>query len=130
MVKPAVGVDRFGRKVRRESLHDHIPAKDDVLQADRHMAGTMPRQMDEVQCAELHVYGFIREIDRNGLVDGFCKTVHAEDLITRLFSETGVSQERSETASDPCQSRFVMRHRLHIQFMNANLRLGNWMQSC
>ena len=42
-------------------------------------------------------------------------------LLTCLFSETSVGEERSEAATDQCQSCFVMCDRLQIQFVDSNL---------
>src|SRR5512133_2055636 len=84
------------------------------------MTGTMSWQVDKLKVAELHVDGFVCEINRNGLVDGFRKTIDAEELFTRLFGEARLSQERGETAADQRQSRLVVRHCLRIQFMHAN----------
>jgi hypothetical protein len=76
--------------MRRYSLHDHVAAEDYVIQADRNVTGTMPRQMDKLKLAESHVHGFVSEIHGNRLVDGFGKTINAQKLIARLFRETGV----------------------------------------
>src|SRR5215211_6151754 len=47
MVEPAVGVDRFRRKMGCDSLYNHIAAEDDIVHANGNMTRTMTRQMDE-----------------------------------------------------------------------------------
>jgi hypothetical protein len=44
--------------------------------------------MDHLKWAQLLVRGLECEIDWNGLIDSLGKTVDAEELVTRLFSET------------------------------------------
>ena len=109
--------------MRRDSFHDHIAAKDDIVQADRNMTGTMPGQMDQFKWANTHVNIFICEINRDRTIDGFRKTVDTEEMFTLLFSETSVGEERSEAATDQCQSCFVIRDRLQIQFVDSDLCL-------
>src|SRR6185503_9633056 len=123
MVKPAVGMDGFRGKMRRDTFYDHIATKNDIVKSHRHMTRTMPGQVDHIQMTNLHVTGFVGKVHRDGLVEGLRKTVNAEELIPRFVSEAAFSQESSETTTHECKPGLVMRHRLHIQFVAGNLCL-------
>ena len=45
-----------GDKMRRDTFHDHVTAKYNVIEADRNMTGTMPGQMDDLKWADSHVH--------------------------------------------------------------------------
>ena len=85
--------------MRRNSFHHHVPAEDHVLQPQCHMSRAMSRQMDDLKRTKLHIPGFVGEVNGNGLIKGLGKTGNAEELLTRLFSETSIGQERSEAAT-------------------------------
>src|SRR5689334_2301209 len=127
MIKPAVGIDRFRRKMGCDTFHNHIAAEDDIIQTHRHMTGTMPRQMDHFKRTNMHIHGFVSKVYGHRSVEGFGGTINVEKLITRLFSEARFSQERSEATTDEGKSGFVMRDRLEIQFVTAKLRIGQWL---
>src|SRR5258706_1513009 len=128
MIESAVGVDGLGRKMRRDSLYNHIATEDDIVQTHRNVTGAMPGQMDHFERADVHVQRFVGKINGDGLVDGFRETVYAEELITRLFSEAGFGEEGSEAATDERKSGFVMRDGLQVQFMTSKLRVGQWLE--
>src|SRR6476620_8828742 len=110
--------------MRSHSFHHHIPAKDRLVQADGNVTRRMPGQMDELKRTELHVHGFVSEINGNGLVDGFAKTVEAEELFTSILGESRLGEKRCETPSSQCQVSFMMRDGLNIKFMDADHRPG------
>src|SRR5215210_2598514 len=114
--------------MRRDSFHDHIAAKNKIIQADGNMTGTMPRQMDQLEGADPHINLFICEINRNRMIDGFRKAVNAEELVTRLCNKTSLSQERSEAPTDQCQFCFVVRDCLQVEFVDSDLCLRDGFQ--
>ena len=115
--------------MRRDTFHNHVAAKDHIIQADRNMTGTVPGQMDQLEGADPHTYSFVGEVYGDGMIDRLRKSINAEDLVTRLFSESRVGQEGSETPTKQGQSSFVIRHGLQIQFMDADLGPRDRLQS-
>src|SRR5688572_15310644 len=99
MIESVIRADRFGREMRRDTFHDHIAAKDDIVQANRNVARTMPRQMKHLKRCNTHALRFIGEINGNGTIDGFCKTVDGEERFRFLFSEPSFGEERSEASA-------------------------------
>src|SRR5262245_23975799 len=124
MIESAVRIDGFGRQVRCDTLHDHIPAKNHIVQSDCYMTGTMSGQVDHFESRNTHVFSLVGEIRRNGLVEGLCEAINAEERFSFFFSESGFDQEGGEATTDKGKSRFMTRDRLHIQFMASNLCLG------
>src|SRR5574341_1887044 len=114
--------------MRRDTFHHHVTAEDYIVQPHGHMSRTMPGQMDQLERADTHVAGFVGEIHGHRLVEGFGEAINAEELITRLFSETRFGEERGEAATNQRQPGFMMRHSLYIEFVTSDLRLGQWFQ--
>src|SRR5690349_18207703 len=111
--------------MRSNSFNDHIATEDGVVHADGNVTCRMPGQMDEFEWTELHSMGLIGEINGSGLVDGFAKTVEAEDMFAPLFRESCVAEERSKTTPNQREPGFMMRDRLNVQFMDSNPGAGN-----
>src|SRR5215510_6128547 len=114
MIKTVIGTDHLWLQMRRDTVDNHIPTKDDIIQPNRDMAWTMSGQVDHLKWTYTHLRCFISKINWNRLIKGFCKTVDTEELITRLFSETCFGQERSEATTDKSYTCFMMRYCLHI----------------
>src|SRR5688572_8255940 len=112
MIESVTWAHRFGQEMRRDTFHDHIAAEDDIFKPNRHMTRTMPGQMYDFKGTNTQVHGFIGEINRNGTIDGFCKTVDGEERFRFLFSESSFGEERSEASAGEREAGFMMRYHL------------------
>src|SRR5688500_2652597 len=105
--------------MRGDTFNDHIATKDHILQADGNVTGAMAGQMDHLEGADPQVLNCVGEIYRKIPIDRFRETVNSQELLPHLFSDSGVRQECSETATSQCQPRFMIRDRLQFQFMDS-----------
>src|SRR5918993_3777755 len=103
--------------MRCDTLYHHVAAENHIVQPDGNVTGAMPGQMDKLKWTKLHIHGFKGEIHGDGLIDGLTKSVHAEDLLTGLFGKPGLGQEGCEAPPNQRQPGFMMRDRLHVEFM-------------
>jgi len=115
--------------MRRDLLDDEIAAEDDIVESNRHVAGTMSGDVDHLERTDRHVRGFEGEIHGDGVVDRLGETVHAEQVAARFGSDAGLLQERVQPTTHHRQAHLVMRDRLNVQFVDSHARSGEFAQA-
>src|SRR5689334_22944868 len=108
MVKSAVWLNRLRGEMRGDALHDHVAAEDHIIHANGNVAGTVPGQVIKLQGTKSHIRVLVSEIHGGGLINKVRKTVDAEDLLARLFRESGLGEEGGKAPPEQRQPGLVV----------------------